>query len=71
MANTYYEQKDDWNCPESYDDFMDSYFFNRRKCILEFFRTVTSKTILKKKGTIQFVNIKLIFLLAACANSLN
>ena len=37
------------NCPESYNAFLDSYFFNLRNCLLRIFQTVTSKNIPKKK----------------------
>ena len=41
------------NFPEFYE-FLDYYFFNLRCICLEFFRTVSSETILKKKATVQF-----------------
>ena len=37
------------NCPESYNEFLDCYFFNLQKWFLEFCQTVTSETILKEK----------------------
>ena len=52
------------NCSESYNEFLDSYFFNLRKCLFRNFGTVTPETLLKKKATIHGLSI----LLAACAN---
>ena len=42
------------NSLESYNAFLDNYFFSKRKICLEFFYTFTSKTILKKKATAKF-----------------
>ena len=39
-------------CPESYQKFLASYFFNLRNICLDFFQTVTSETILMKKTTV-------------------
>ena len=60
------------NCPESYHEFLNSYFFNLQKCLFRIFPTVTSESILKKRATLSlvFVNMNLVFLLAACTNSL-
>ena len=42
------------NCPKSYNEFLGTYFFNLGKFLfLEFFWTVTSETVLKKKATVQ------------------
>ena len=60
------------NCPESYHEFLNSYFFNLQKCLFRIFPTVTSESILKKRPTLSlvFVNMNSVFLLAACTNSL-
>ena len=42
--------------PESYNEFLENYFFITQKCFFFlFFRTLTSDTILKKKATTQFL----------------
>ena len=56
------------NCPECYNEFLGSYFFNLRKYL---FRTFPGNHIWKYKSNCTiFVNMNLAFLFAACASSL-
>ena len=45
------------NCPESYNKFLNSYLFNRRKCFLKLFRTLLDKFL----DTSQQISEKLFF----------
>ena len=59
------------NCSESYNEFLDSYFFNLRKCLFRIFPDshFWNHTSEKSNRPV-FVNMNLVFLLALCANSL-
>ena len=59
------------NGPESYSEFPDSYFFNLRKCLFGLFLDSHFWNHAQDKSNRPvLVNMKLVFLLASCANSL-
>ena len=55
------------NCPESSNEFLDNYFFNLRKCGI-FANSHFKNHNFKKSNRPLFVNINLVFSLAACTN---
>ena len=53
-------------CPDPITSFWTVTFSAYGSVCSEFFQTGTSETILKKKATVHFVNINLLFLFGAC-----
>ena len=59
------------NCPESYNEFLDSHVFNLWKCLFRIFPGSHFSNYTKKKSSpLVFLNMNLLFLLDVCANSL-